>query len=102
MAKNSYYLIEVYLPKILVRRGLLEELREPWSRTFGGLTVLEAEGTSMGEGAEKVVILRMYVPSTFNRRETMKYFRLRRIELERRFPDQDSILITFSEGHQFL
>jgi hypothetical protein len=101
MSEKTYYMIEVYLPWPLPESGLLESLERQWSTAFGGTTMYQAEGTYIGEPAERVWVLRVYVPATFDRTETIDYFTARREKLERRF-NQRSVLVTFSEGYHFL
>lgn len=100
--ESSHYLIEVYLPHPIQGSQLMQDLRLQWSANFKGTTAFVAEGTYLGDPPEPVTILRVYVPTRINRDDVLDYFTARRAELERRFPDQDAFLVTFSEGHNFL
>ena len=98
----THYLIEVYFPHPIQESKLVQELRLQWSAVFEGTTAYEAQGTYLADPPEPVTVLRVYVPISFNRAEVLDYFIARREELERRYPNQKAVLVTFSEGHRFL
>ena len=94
----TYYAVEVYLPHPIQDSDLLADLRKQWSSAFGGTTSFTAEGTYLNEKAEPVTIIKVYVPTKFSQDAVTDYFRDRRAELARRFPDQAAFLITFEPG----
>src|ERR1700677_4319075 len=98
----GHYEISVYLPHPIQDSSLVQTLRTQWSSAFGGTTAYTAEGTYLNDDPEPVTVIRIFVPKTFGRADVIDYFTRRREELATTFPDQESFLVTFSDGPEFL
>ena len=102
MSNGTYYCVEVYLPVPINNSKLIRSYITQWSNSFGGTTAYVAEGRYFSDPPEVISIIRVYVPASFNRKDVIDYFNKRRIELENKFPDQKSFLITFYENVIFI
>ena len=79
--------------------ALIQELRKQWSSAFGGTTKITGEGTYLNEKPESVTVIEIFIPKDKATADEVKsYFAGRREELEKKFPEQQSILITFDPG----